>query len=195
MKNQKNDKIGEEKLKRIVYTGTLNKRFGVINLIKAFHEIDDPNVVLEMCGRGDSEALINEYAKKDNRIHYLGQITNEESISLQRNATVLVNPRPDDEDFTRYSFPSKNMEYLLSSNPVIAFKLKGIPDEYDDYMFYIESNTNESMKDKIIEVLNLSHQERYLFGNRAKKFVLDNKNINKATLKIYNMIESNLKIG
>jgi len=183
----------EEKIKTVVYTGTLNKKFGVVSLVKAFHEIDYPDVVLKICGRGDATELINEYVKKDNRIYYLGQLTNEESVRLQRDATVLVNPRSDNEEFTKYSFPFKNMEYLLSGKPVIAFKLDGIPDEYDDYIFYFENNTIKSMKNKINEVINLSNQERLEFGSKARKFILENKNTNKIGLKIYNMINSNMK--
>ena len=184
--------IREESVKTVVYTGTLNEKFGVVNLVKAFHEIDNPNVVLKICGRGDSETLIKEYAKKDNRIHFLGQISNEEAVNLQKNATVLVNPRQNNEEFTKYSFPSKNMEYLLSGNPVIAYKLDGIPDEYDDYFFYVENNSLESLSSKINEVLNLSIQERYEFGKKAKEFVIKKKNNIEASLKIFNMIKNNL---
>lgn len=183
----------EEKIKTIVYTGTLNIKFGVVNLVKAFHEIDYTDVALKICGRGDATELINEYVKKDKRIHYLGQLTNEEAIRLQRDATVLVNPRPNSEEFTKYSFPLKNMEYLLSGRPVIAFKLDGIPNEYDDYIFYFNNNTIESMKNKINEVINLSDQERFEFGSKARKFILENKNANKISLKIFDMINSNMK--
>jgi glycosyltransferase involved in cell wall biosynthesis len=185
-----NKKDINENVKTIVYTGTLNEKFGVVNLIKAIHELDNPDIVLKVCGRGDSEELISEYAKKDNRIHFLKQLSNEEAVNLQRNATVLINPRQDNEEFTKYSFPSKNMEYLMSGNPVIAYKLKGIPGEYDDYIFYVKDNEIESLKDKINEVVNLTSQERYEFGKKAKEFVIKNKNNKEASLKIFNMIKS-----
>ena len=38
-----------------------------------------------------------------------------------------VNPRQNNEEFTKYSFPSKTMEYLASGVPVVAYKLDGIP--------------------------------------------------------------------
>ncbi|MEH7125608.1 glycosyltransferase [Bacillus sp. JJ1773] len=179
-----------ETSKTIVYTGTLNKKFGVINLIKAFHAIENNDTVLKICGRGDSEGLIKEYEKKDSRIHFLGQLSNKEAVELQRNATVLVNPRQNNEEFTKYSFPSKNMEYLLSGNPVIAYKLDGIPDQYDDYFFYVEDNSLESFSNKISEVLNLTSQDRFNFGKRAREFVFNNKNNKEASSKIINMINS-----
>lgn len=177
----------------IVYTGTLNKKFGVINLIKAFHAIDNKNVILKICGRGDSEDFIKEYAKSDDRIHFLSQLSNDEAFRLQKNATVLINPRQNNEKFTKYSFPSKNMEYLLSGNPVIAYKLDGIPDEYDDYFFYVNDNSLKCLSDTINKVLNLSDEERYKFGKKAREFVLKNKNNNEASLKLFNMIKSNMR--
>lgn len=177
--------------KTVVYTGTLNKKFGVINLIKAFHAIEDPSASLKICGRGDSEDFIKDYQQKDSRIHFLGQISNDEAVKLQKEATVLVNPRQNNEEFTKYSFPSKNMEYLLTGNPVIVYKLDGIPDEYDDYFFYVEDNSIESLTNKISHVLKLTDQARYDIGKRAREFVLKTKNNNEASAKIINMIKTN----
>jgi glycosyltransferase involved in cell wall biosynthesis len=178
--------------KTIVYTGTLNKKFGIVNLVKAFNEIDDPDLTLKICGRGDASEIIEEYSKIDNRINYLGQLSNEDAVKLQRSATVLVNPRPNNEDFTKYSFPYKTMEYLVSGNPVIAFKLDGIPDEYDEYLFYFKDNTIEAIKNGITEVLNLTDEERTNIGNKAKKFILENKTATIASMKIYRMINTHL---
>lgn len=183
----------EENIKTIVYTGTLNKKFGVANLVEAFHDIDDKSIVLKICGRGDCEKLVSEYASIDGRIHYLGQLSNEEAVKLQESATVLINPRQDNEDYTKYSFPSKNMEYLLTGKPVIAYKLKGIPDEYNNYLYYIEDNSIKALKDKIIEVLSLPTPERNVFGKNAKEFIINNKNNKKASFKIYSMIKNNLE--
>jgi len=180
-------------LKSIVYTGTLNKKFGVVNLVKAFHAINDSNIILQICGRGDSENIIREYATKDKRIQLLGQLSNEEAVNLQRNATILVNPRQNNEEFTKYSFPSKNMEYLLSGKPVIAYKLDGIPNEYEDYFFYVEDNSLESLSTKIVEVLNLSNEQRNEFGKQAKEFVIKKKNNREVTSGIFEMIINNLK--
>ncbi|MGJ3196276.1 glycosyltransferase [Peribacillus frigoritolerans] len=183
--------IKGEDIKTVVYTGTLSKKFGVVNLIKAFHAIDNPYAILKLCGSGDAEDIIKKYAKKDHRIHFLGQLSNEEAVKLQKNATVLVNPRQNNEEYTKYSFPSKNMEYLLSGNPVVAYKLDGIPDEYDDYLFYVKDNSLESFSSKISEVLNLTSQDRNDFGKRARHFVINNKNNNEASSKIIKMIKSN----
>lgn len=186
-------KLEEEIIKTIVYTGALAGKYGVTNLVQAFTTIDDPDIRLVICGRGDSEEFVKSCARKDGRIQFLGQISNIEAVSLQRNATILVNPRQNTGEFTKYSFPSKNIEYLLSGTPVIAYKLDGIPDEYDDYFFYVEDDSLESLSSKIIEVLSLTSEERHEFGRRAREFVINKKNNKEACARILDMIKRDMQ--
>ena len=95
---------------------------------------------------------------------------------LQQKATVLINPRNNDGEYTKYSFPSKTMEYMLSGKPVIMYKLDGVPDEYDSYLYYIGGNTADDIKKTILEVLNKSEKELESFGQKAAEFVSENKN-------------------
>ena len=172
----------------VVYTGTLNKKFGVVSLVEAFHNTSVKNAHLKICGRGDSEEIIKSYAAKDERIVFLGQLPNTEAVKLQERATVLVNPRQNNEEFTKYSFPSKNMEYLLTGRPVIAYKLDGIPDEYDNYFHYVEDDSIDSFTNKIEEILLMDEDSRYEFGDRARTYVLNEKNNILASKKIIEMI-------
>ena len=129
-------------VKTVLYTGTLHKKFGAVHLLDAFSQINDPSYRLVLCGVGDSEDVIREAAKRDPRIVFKGQCPRDEVLRLQRQATVLVNPRRNNEEFTKYSFPSKNLEYLASGVPLVAYKLDGIPDEYQKRVtFRIENGT------------------------------------------------------
>lgn len=174
----------------VVYSGTLNEKFGVVNLIKAFNKVKNKDVFLYICGSGDSEKIIKQYSTKDSRIKFLGQLSNEKVLQIQRNATVLINPRQNNEEFTKYSFPSKNMEYLLSGVPLIAYKLDGIPNEYDSYIQYVDDDTIESLTEKIEQVLNLSQEVRKIIGNKAQSYVLKEKNNIQAANKIISMIKN-----
>lgn len=179
----------EDDQKYIVYTGTLNEKFGVANLIKAFHKLEMQDIRLKICGRGDSEDIIREYACKDSRIDFLGQLTNDDAVKLQNRATILVNPRQNNEEFTKYSFPSKNMEYLLTGKPVIAYKLDGIPPEYDNFFFYVENDTIEALTSTMERVLSMTEEERRAFGKKGREFVLNEKNNYSASRKIIEMIQ------
>ena len=187
-KSQQIERKGNSK-KTILYTGTLHQKFGVMNLVNAFSQIESPDYRLMICGIGDSEKAIREAAEKDSRISFLGQLPRSEVLEWQKQATVLVNPRQNNEEFTKYSFPSKTMEYLSSGIPVVAYKLDGIPDEYDAYIQYVEDDSIESLKKKLIEVCELS-DERQSLGSAGRAFVLTEKNSTIQVKKIAMLIKS-----
>ena len=179
----------ETGFKTILYSGTLHEKFGVLNLVRAFENIPHSNYRLLICGVGDSEDKIKEAAAKDERITFLGQLKREEVLRLQKEASVLVNPRQNNEEFTKYSFPSKNLEYLSSGIPFVAYKLDGIPDEYDEYINYVKDNSIESLRDILINVCVDADGLARKRADRAVCFVKNEKNAQKQTLKIKKMIE------
>ncbi len=134
---------------RVVYTGKLSEKFGVRHLVDAFCLLEDPAYRLVLCGRGDCEAYIAEKSASDSRICYLGQVTAMDAKKWTMQADVLVNPRRNDEEYTKYSFPSKNVEYLLSGNPVVAYMLDGMPAAYRDFMTIVADDRTESLRDAI----------------------------------------------
>ena len=123
---------GPEKL--IVYTGKMNAKFGVLNLLDAFSQIQDPNCRLVLCGCGDCDEKIRIASQKDPRILALGQVSPQVAHDWILKADVLVNPRENNEEYTKYSFPSKNIEYLASGNPVVAYMLDGMPQQYAGFL-------------------------------------------------------------
>ena len=76
----------------------------------------------------------------------------------------------------KYSFPSKNMEYMVSGTPVLTTNLPGMPEEYKDYVYLFEDESVQGMARKIREVLSLPTNELYRKGRAAKEFVLNEKN-------------------
>lgn len=176
------------KLKIILYSGTLNQKYGVVNLVEAFKLIDNENFRLILCGEGDSTKYIIEESKKDNRIIFKGQLKRDDVLKLQKQATVLINPRQNNNEFTKYSFPSKILEYLSSGTPVIAYKLDGIPKEYDEFFFYIKDNSIESLSMTIKEVCKMSENDLLDKGKKALEFVSKNKNDIVQSKKILDMI-------
>ena len=121
--------------KRIVYTGKLYFQFGIQRLVDVFMKMNNPNLRLVLCGAGDAKDYVIRCAQKDARIDYMGFVSPGEVKSIIRSADVLVNPRVNDNDYTKYSFPSKNLEYLLSGHPVVACLLDGMPREYRRFMY------------------------------------------------------------
>lgn len=181
--------------KVILYTGTLHRKFGVMHLLEAFGYMKSPDVKLVICGVGDSEAEIRKAAEIDKRIHFLGQLRRDDVLELQTRATILVNPRLNNEKFTKYSFPSKTMEYLMSGNPVVAYKLDGIPDEYDPYITYPSDSTVEALADTLDRLCSLSEEVRAEMGQRAHIFVSEQKNRRIQTKRILNFVRESMSLG
>ena len=159
----------------IMYAGRIHEKYGVLNLVEAFEKIEDENIELWLFGEGSAVDEILHRAKKDSRIKYFGRVTRDEVLLYERKATLLVNPRSTKESFTKYSFPSKTIEYMASGTPLLTTKLEGIPNEYFDYVFSAEDNAVDQIKDVLMYVLSLSDEELSYKGKMAQQFVVDNK--------------------
>ena len=170
--------------KIITYTGTLNEKFGIKILIDAFMKVSNQNVKLVVCGKGDAETYITTCCELDKRIVYMGLLNSDDSKKLQQESDILVNPRQNTEEYTKYSFPSKNMEYLSTYNPVIAYMLDGVSKEYEKIFFVPENDSIEALTFKIDEVLNLNDHELKKYRKKIKSFIRrkDYKNVTKEIL-------------
>lgn len=131
--------VSDNNLCRIVYTGKLNAKFGINDLVNAFMKIENPNYRLILCGDGDARDFVINAAAADKRIEYKGQVSVSKAKEYINSADILVNPRQNNEEYTKYSFPSKIIEYLLSGKPVISFFLDGMPEIYKKFLVVLDS--------------------------------------------------------
>jgi len=175
--------------KVILYTGALAKKYGILKLVGAFSLITDENCRLWICGGGECVDEIVLRSRSDERIKYWGLLPANDILSMQKEATVLVNPRPAGDQYTKYSFPSKTMEYLASGTPVVMYKLDGVPKEYFDFCFVPNDDSVTELKNTLQMVCSMSLEERRKFGSSAREYILNNKNHCVQTKKILNLIE------
>ena len=129
----------------VFYAGGVSKQYGLGHLVEGFRMADIPNAVLHIYGPGDYVEELQTIAQTDDRVFYGGMLMNSEIIEKEREATLLVNPRPTNEEYVKYSFPSKNMEYMASGTPVLTTNLPGMPKEYHPYVYLIEEETDEGV--------------------------------------------------
>lgn len=169
---------GETANERILlYAGGLHERYGLKTLVEAFIKLPNDDVRLHLYGNGPFvDELTNNYCKKDERIVYHGVVNNETVVKAELKATLLINPRPTNEEFTQYSFPSKNMEYMVSGTPILTTKLPGMPEEYYPYIYMFDNETVEGYADTLKYVLSKPNEELQNKGKEAKEFVLQKKN-------------------
>ncbi|MDH4568828.1 glycosyltransferase family 4 protein [Pseudomonas sp. BN414] len=176
--------------RRIVfYSGTLARRYGVCDLVSAFREISAPDCELWICGDGDSREYIESVASQDPRVKYLGQLPRDQVIKIQHQATLLVNPRSAEGLYTRYSFPSKIMEYMVSGRPVVMHRLPGVPAEYYDHCYAPRTGDTQGLKECLRHVLSLDEDKLIEVGSSAKRFILENKSSTSQGAKIKDFLK------
>lgn len=154
-----------------LYTGGLAKEYGLFELAEAFKIIK--NAELWVCGNGEMSDYFIEAAKENDNISYFGCVTPDEVKKIRRQANFLVNPRRPSGTYTRYSFPSKTAEYMMSGKPTIMYKLEGVPDEYDAYLNYLKSETPEKIAKEICDILNEDYAILCTKASQGRAFLLN----------------------
>ncbi|NLV90534.1 MAG: glycosyltransferase family 4 protein [Tenericutes bacterium] len=162
------------KEKICLYAGGLYEKYGIKTLTSAFQKIDDKEYKLHFYGNGDMVDYIK--CLKSENIKYMGVLKNNEMIKKETQATLLINPRFSDNDYTKYSFPSKNIEYMSTGTPVLTTKLLGMPEEYYNFVYFFDLETVEGFKNTLNKVLSLSAKELHKKGKLSQNFVLKKKN-------------------
>ena len=168
----------DKKLKPRVclYAGGVSKQYGLQTLVEGFRAADIPNARLDIYGPGDYVEELETIAKEDSRVFYGGMLLNTQIVEKEQEATLLVNPRPTHEEFVKYSFPSKTMEYMASGTPVLTTVLPGMPKEYHPYVYLIEEETVDGVRKMLTQVLANSEEDLFRKGQAAREFILNQKN-------------------
>ena len=176
--------------KYIFYAGGIEKAYGVEKLVKAFIEAAVPSCELVLCGSGSYAGELEKIAAENSLIRYLGVVPNEKAMELEKNAALLINPRTSEGEFTAYSFPSKNIEYMSTGTPVLAYMLPGIPEEYREFFITPADESVEALTQKIRETLALSCEELRMKGKKAAEFARDKKSPASQAALLTDMVEN-----
>lgn len=179
-----------EKKKIIFYSGALDSYVNLQEMVEAFNIVNHPDYELVICGNGPLSKYVEEVSNRNKKIRYLGVIPREEVLQWQKKSSFLINPRQPSE-LTKFSFPSKIIEYFASGTPVIMYKLEGIPDEYYKYCYTIKGTTIHEFSESLKRILSLPENESREIGYMAREFILKNKNSKVQVRKIIDLIFNN----
>lgn len=171
-----------------LYSGTTEKVYGICDIVDAVKEL--PQAQLWVCGAGNSDEYIREIEKTHPNIRHFGYLSQKELADLRDRCDFLINPRRPTGTYTKYSFPSKTAEYMLSGKPALMYKLEGIPDEYDAYLHYLTSDNAAGIKAELQAVMNADYEELLQKAEEARNFMLENKNAEVQARKILTMMEN-----
>ena len=181
-------------VRKCMYAGLLDARYGVKAMVDGFLLAKVPNAELHVYGQGPYVDELKEIADTHHEVIYHGVAMNEEVVSAELEASLLINPRPTHEEFTKYSFPSKNMEYMASGTPVLTTKLPGMPPDYYPYVFLVNDESAEGMAKAYRDVLEKTEEELSEKGKQAKQFVLSEKNNVAQAKKAVRLIAKQMKM-
>lgn len=164
------------KKKAVLYAGGLTEDNGIQILMDGFLQAEIDDLELWICGAGPMEEMVKSYAQQNSNIQYFGIVSNQQVQRLEQEAELLIAPRFSKNKFTKYSFPSKTIEYMTSGTPTVLTRLKGIPEEYFEYAHILEKETSEGVEELLKKIFKSTPEQRRIFGQNAKQFVLENKN-------------------
>lgn len=164
-----------QKKKAVLYAGGLTQDNGIEILLEGFAGLDQPEIELWIYGEGPLEELVKQYANKYANISFLGIRPHEEILEKEKEAMLLIAPRFSSNEFTKYSFPSKTIEYMSSGTPVILTRLLGIPEEYFRYAYVLEDENAKGVQKMLEKLLMIDQEELAYKGMMAKEFICNNK--------------------
>ena len=173
-----------------MYAGCISKQYGLGDLVEAFQKADIPGAQLHLYGPCDYPEELKQIAAEDPRIVYGGMLLNTEIVEKEMEATLLVNPRPTHEEFVKYSFPSKTMEYMSTGTPVLTTVLPGMPVEYHPHVYFIENESVDGIVDALNRTLSYSDEALFQKGNGARDFVLNCRNNVMQAARILEMLQN-----
>ena len=180
--------------KIVIYAGSIKKLYGIQNLVEGFLEAGVKNSELHIYGDGDYREELERICENNPSVKYLGVRQNDEIVYEEQRAALLVNPRPTEPEYTKYSFPSKNMEYMASGTPILTTKLPGMPEEYYPYIYLIDDETPKGIAKVLESFFAEDTAIRYGKGKAARDFVLQNKSNIVQAKKIIRFIKEKIKV-
>lgn len=174
-------------IRRLFYAGGRPQKDGADMLVRAFRRLEDPNLSLDIYG--PTTGLKEAEGNADARVRYHGIVENSRIVAEERRADLLINPRPNTGEYTKYSFPSKIMEYMASGSPLVSTRLAGIPEEYYDYIYTFDQCTEDEYYAVLKGILDADPEDVKKKGEEASRFVAEKKNRKVQTRRIVEMIK------
>ncbi len=157
----------------VMYAGKFYRECGVVELAKAAIELQDICDIWLYGGHGNCMEELERIAKKARNLKIHGIVPLKDILKLEKECSLLINPRFAEEEFSKYSFPSKTAEYMMSGTPALMYKLPSLPKEYLPYLYLIE---NGDLAQSIRAVLGKTKEELYSKGKEASMFIKSRKN-------------------
>jgi glycosyltransferase involved in cell wall biosynthesis len=156
---------------RLLYAGALTATYGVDRMVNAVRALHRDDIRLSCFGRGDLANWVAAVSQEDPRIEAPQLASRDDVLREYKRSNILVQPRPVDQDFVRFSFPSKLLEYLASGTPVVSTRLPGIPADYEEHVHWADDDSAQGLSLALERALATPWHERQHRAAMARDFV------------------------
>jgi len=165
--------------KYIFYNGSLEEKYGVYDLIKAFNELNRDDLKLVITGYHNfEESKFSSAIMGNPNIIHLGMLDADKILSLENGALMNVNPCPYTEDFDRYLIPVNMLDYLASNTITVSVKNNRLQKYFDEDCIWVNSSDEEDLVNGMKKALDMKKDEK---NKIVKKATMDmNKNYSMA---------------
>ena len=109
---------------------------------------------------------------------------------MESQAKILVNFRSPDAELTKYSFPSKILEYIASGSLVLSTPLGGIPQEYFNYIEKVDISNKNAVIATVSRLLAMTDEEYIKKVSATQNFIASEKNYEKQCERIEELLEN-----
>lgn len=157
----------------------------ILDALKANPSLD---VKVIFAGKGNDVPLIQNAAKSDQRIQYVGMLNVDELLKVYESADVLLNLRIEEE--IDMHFPSKLLEYLTVGKLVLSTPIAHAERDYGVYMKVLHDITPCGLANMMNEISSLPKHELLEIGIKARNFMLTNRTWEVRTKEIIDYMNS-----
>lgn len=165
-----------------VCAGMLWDQNGTKLILDAMKVNTNDKIRVIFAGKGIDVPLIEEAAKKDNRIKYVGMLSMQELFKVYEGSDVLMNLRIEEE--IDFHFPSKLLEFMVMGKKVLSTNIAHAGRDYGEYIQILSDVTPEGLSKAMDEITKISKRDLYENGKKSRQFMLENHNWEKRTEEI-----------
>lgn len=159
-----NPRVPQEYGRYFFFAGALLEKYGLREMIDGFLESQIKDKLL-IAGHGRGEEIVQEAHRRNDRVVFLGLLSEDEVANFATHSLASLNPRPLDSKRDLQSFPSKVLQYLSMGTPVISTKHPRLYDLFRDEVLWLNDCSAGAIKKMFIKV----SRDPYHFQLQAKK--------------------------
>lgn len=159
----------------VMYAGGLAKDNNALLLAQCCADLPQVEEVW-ICGVGEEFDAIRKLSETAEKVKCFGMVDNRDIVEMERQAKVLVNLRSPAVALTKYSFPSKILEYIASGSLVLSTRLGGIPTEYYAHIAVVEELSREGISRALSDCFTMSDEAYLQKVTDAQAFIENEKN-------------------